>query len=171
MCSSQLLVFSWIQNNASTETIILPLCRALQRTTVARVDTCSLPNAEPAILFLCEVDNIAFALGVSERLRARVETEGRVTLSDDELNALARTKAVHIGLFIIFIPGSIWIAHDTKVFAACVVAAMPMWLGGLVECVWPPGSPSEACKRIATRVAEMFFTVSLLFTVMPLFLF
>ena len=53
-----------------------------------------------ALLFLCDIDNIAFVLGLSERVRARVEDAGRVELSEVEAAALVRTKSVHVGLIV-----------------------------------------------------------------------
>ena len=96
---------------------------------------------------------------MSERVRALVESEGRVELNDGEMDALARTKAVHIGLFLVFIPGSVWFAHRTRIFGFCVVAAAPLWVGGLVECIRPGAAPAETFARLATRVAAMFATL------------
>ena len=56
-----------------------------------------------AILFLCDIDNIAFDLALGERVRARVEDAGRVELDDAELSALARTKAVHVVLIVLVV--------------------------------------------------------------------
>ena len=50
---------------------------------------------------------MAFAVGLSERLRSRVETAGRVELSDAEASALVRTKVVHIALIGGWIPFSV----------------------------------------------------------------
>eukprot|EP01050_Picozoa_sp_SAG11_P032888 SAG11_NODE_10905_length_797_cov_2.421203_1_plen_116_part_10 len=46
-----------------------------------------------AVLFLCEVDNAAFAMVLGERARARVESAGRIKLNDSEFAALARSKS------------------------------------------------------------------------------
>ena len=54
-----------------------------------------------AVLFLLEVDNITFHAALCERLRARVEEQGHVQLSDAQADALARTKPVHIVLIMV----------------------------------------------------------------------
>lgn len=51
-----------------------------------------------AILFVTELDNLAFFVGVDERLRARIEIAGRVQLSDEMAEELAWTKKVFIFL-------------------------------------------------------------------------
>jgi hypothetical protein len=53
-----------------------------------------------AIVFLMEMDNMAFSLGLSERVRARVENAGRVDLNDAEAVALVRMKVVHATLIV-----------------------------------------------------------------------
>jgi hypothetical protein len=107
-----------------------------------------------AILFLCEVDNIAFALGLSERVRRRVETAGRVDLSDDEADSLAHTKAVHIGLIMIFVPASLFAAHVTASFAGCFVAMAPVWLGGIAEAFIPGATVGETARRVVETVLQ-----------------
>ena len=49
-----------------------------------------------AILFLLEVDNLAYATILGERSRARVEEAGRVELGDEDVAALTRSKAIHV---------------------------------------------------------------------------
>ena len=49
-----------------------------------------------AVVFMCEIDNVAFEVGLAERIRARVEDAARVELSESELKALARSKVVHV---------------------------------------------------------------------------
>eukprot|EP01046_Picozoa_sp_COSAG06_P000824 COSAG06_NODE_23_length_33072_cov_44.622327_42_plen_210_part_00 len=41
-----------------------------------------------AILFICELDDILYQLGLPERFKTRVVTEGRVTLNDEEATTL-----------------------------------------------------------------------------------
>lgn len=49
-----------------------------------------------AIIFMCEIDDVAYEIGLAERVRVRVEHAGRVELSDNELKALSRSKIIHI---------------------------------------------------------------------------
>ena len=64
-----------------------------------------------AILFMCDVDNIAFDLALGERVRARVEDAGRVELDDAEATALARTKAVHVALIVLAVLGAVFLGQ------------------------------------------------------------
>lgn len=48
-----------------------------------------------AVLFILEVDNATFHHGLKESTKVRVETAGKVTLSDAEVDALARSKPVY----------------------------------------------------------------------------
>eukprot|EP01051_Picozoa_sp_SAG22_P005841 SAG22_NODE_360_length_11744_cov_37.781623_13_plen_132_part_00 len=59
-----------------------------------------------AILFLCEVDNIGYEVGLSERLRSRVERHGRLEIGDAEADALVRTKAVHVVVLVVACVGT-----------------------------------------------------------------
>ena len=119
-------------------------------------DTLSICFNTVAILFLCEVDNIAFTLGLSERVRARVVAVGRVELSDNEAKSLVQTKTVHVGLFMVFVPGSVWFAHYTATFGACLVAGVPLWVGGVVE-AFKTGAPCETGRRVGAALAQMAF--------------
>ena len=65
-------------------------------------------------MFLFEVDNVAFTIGLGERLRVLVEESGRVELTDKELTALARTKLVHIALIVIAAPAGVAAASETS---------------------------------------------------------
>merc|ERR1712118_394790 len=47
-----------------------------------------------AILFLCEIDNGAYKLGLSKRVRRRMEAAARVELDEDAEATLVRAKAV-----------------------------------------------------------------------------
>ena len=103
-----------------------------------------------AVSLLREVDNIACSVGLSEHVRARVEQAGRVVdLDDIETALLVRTKAVHIGMIVGCVPGSVWLAHAAATFGTCALAAVPLWIGGLAEAFVSGATPSETCKRIA----------------------
>ena len=114
-----------------------------------------------AILFLCEVDNIAYSVGLSENVRARVENAGRVELDDVQTAALSKTKALHIGLLVVCVPASVWLAHATATFGACALAALPLWVGGLAEAVVPGADPAATCKRLAQTMATCALGIAL----------
>jgi len=54
-----------------------------------------------AVLFLCEVDNVSYYIGLGEHLRARVEDVGRIDLSEAQQQRLTRTKAVHVPIIMV----------------------------------------------------------------------
>ena len=97
-----------------------------------------------AILFLCDIDNIAFALALGERVRARVEDAGRVELDDDEASALARTKAVHVALIVLAVLGAVWSGEKAAIF----LPFLAFLLGGVAEAFVPGASAAETAKRV-----------------------
>jgi hypothetical protein len=151
---------------------LIPLTLMLQLRQCSALDLAHDPACfclpEQAILFLCEVDNIAFMLGLSERVRRRVETAGRVDLGDKEADALARTKVVHIGLIMVCVPASLWAAHFTASFGACFVAVAAIWIGGLVEAFVPGATPGETARRVGETVLEAFVGFGFGFLVLAL---
>jgi hypothetical protein len=54
------------------------------------------------VLFLVELDNIFYAIGLSERVRARVETYGRVELQESEAKSLTFSKTSHTVIILLF---------------------------------------------------------------------
>ena len=70
------------------------------------------------VLFLSEIDNVAFWLGIDERDRSRVEAEARVELDDTQAAAMKRTKLVHISLVLVIFPLTValgftsWVVHQ-----------------------------------------------------------
>ena len=112
-----------------------------------------------AILFLCDIDNIAFDLALGERVRARVEDAGRVELGDAEASALARTKAVHVALIVL---------------SVCSVMVVGLWsfflsflaflLGGVVEAVVPGAGAAETAKRVGKVLGAWRLGLAGLFT-------
>ena len=82
-------------------------------------------------------------------MRARVEVAGRLELNAVEVTALARTKAVHIGLIVLAVLAGVWSSHPSGVFSVrCVHARV----------VEPArrrhdNGDSQACRQGARRVA------------------
>lgn len=54
-----------------------------------------------ALLFLSEVDTVSYELGLSERVKSRVEEAGRIELDETEAKMLTRTKAIHVAVVMI----------------------------------------------------------------------
>eukprot|EP01048_Picozoa_sp_COSAG05_P020480 COSAG05_NODE_3488_length_2030_cov_3.309684_2_plen_211_part_00 len=80
--------------------VFLPVLVSVVPTLVALKggDALSICFNTVAVLFLCEIDNLAYMFGFSERMRTRVEDAGRLELTEGEARALARTKPVHAAL-------------------------------------------------------------------------
>jgi hypothetical protein len=95
-----------------------------------------------AILFLCEVDNIVFTVGLSERVRARVEGAGRVELGHVAVEALVRTKIAHtIGIMLSI--GAL--PFSRHVGWSLVMAPAVFWVGGVVDSFAPKDSGEDGC--------------------------
>ena len=83
-----------------------------------------------AIVFVTEIDNIAYEVGLGERVRTRMEIAGHMSLSEQELTALTRTKAVHIVLIILSIFATV-VSKDFN--ARFVIVPLGYLLGGVAE--------------------------------------
>ena len=118
-----------------------------------------------AILFLLEVDNLAYATILGERSRARVEEAGRVELGDEDVAALTRSKAIHVCGIVFYILFEISALNSSDnglgwmVFPPFIVWAI---LGAVeICCTMPPARwPGELCKLTgSTLLALIFFGV------------
>ena len=96
-----------------------------------------------AVLFLCEIDNLLYAILLPERERARVEVEGRLELSESEAVALMRSKAVHVVLLVIAVPCAVLVGVD-----ATLLPLLAFWVAGVTEAVLGGASVGEACKEV-----------------------
>lgn len=112
-----------------------------------------------AILFLCEIDNIAFDFALGERVRTRVEAAGRVNLADDEAAALARTKVVHVVLIVLSLVVAVW---SGNIF----VGVFAVLLGALGESFVPGASVVETAKRASKVVAAFILGFGTVFALM-----
>ena len=77
-----------------------------------------------------QIDNAAYAVGLSERVRTRVEEFGRVELRDIEAMALVQSKAVHVVLLVVVVPAAVWSGHGVVAF---LVPYLAFWLGGMAS--------------------------------------
>ena len=112
-----------------------------------------------------QIDNAAYAVGLSERVRTRVEEFGRVQLRDTEAAALVRSKVVHVMLVVVAVLVGVWSgAHVGDGIAALLAPFLAFWLGGVAEAVATPGA--GAVEKItgvgkATGAALLGFVVFL----------
>ena len=102
-----------------------------------------------ALLFMTDVDNIAYELGMPERWRAMVEARGRVALTDEAANALATTKVVHVAIVMLCILGTVWVLGTPgwqDSFATLFFNVVAFWIGGMIEeCVAKATPREKAC--------------------------
>jgi hypothetical protein len=104
-----------------------------------------------------QIDNAAYmyAVGLSERVRTRVEEFGRVELRDAEAAALVRSKAVHVALLVGAVLAAVWVADY---WVAFLTGFLAVWLGGVAEAVATPGAgAAEKAKGVgkATGAAAL----------------
>eukprot|EP01043_Picozoa_sp_COSAG02_P016893 COSAG02_NODE_753_length_17610_cov_23.119753_17_plen_480_part_00 len=119
-----------------------------------------------AILFLCDIDNIAFDLALGERVRARVEDAGRVELEDVEASALVRTKAVHVAMIVLAVLGGVRSGGNEE---ASSLPWLAFLLGGVAEALVLGASAVETAKRVG-KVAGAWLLGFLFFLLLTLLL-
>ena len=100
-----------------------------------------------AILFLCEVDNILFSVGLPEHVRTRVEEAGRVELAKAQAVRLAQAKQLYGCLVVACVLGSVVVSSMVVVF---LCPFLVVWVGGVLETSTAARSGTEAAKWIAT---------------------
>jgi hypothetical protein len=90
-----------------------------------------------------QIDNAAYAVGLSERVRTRVEEFGRVDLRDAEAAALVRSKAVHMVLLVVAVLAAVWLED---ILAAFLIPLLAFWLGGVADAAATPADAGAAEK-------------------------
>ena len=124
-----------------------------------------------ALLFMTDVDNAAYELGIPEQWRAMVDARGRVALTDEAANALATTKVVHVVIVMLCILGNVWVLGTPgwqDGFAMVFFNVVAFWIGGMIEeCVAGATPKEKACgsaKVFATGTCGWFaLTLIMLF--------
>jgi hypothetical protein len=84
-----------------------------------------------------QIDNAAYVVGLSERVRTRVEEFGRVELRETEAAALVRSKAVHLGLLVPSVLVMVW-SENAPLFL--MGPFLVFWLSAVAEAVATPGA-------------------------------
>lgn len=92
-----------------------------------------------ALLFLGEIDNVAYSVGLSERVRARVDVSGRIRLTDDEAQALDKAKTAHIVLIVL----TILIGVSLPTWEGVFLGFPAFCIGGSVEAWTSPPADGE----------------------------
>ena len=102
--------------------------------------------------FLCDIDNIAFEHGLSDGVRVRVETEGRVEFDSDEKKLLVLMRTVHAALIVLIVPWGVW-SGEKDIAVGLSFAAF--WGGSVVEAISSGGGIAAVGKRIAIVSGEV----------------
>ena len=101
-----------------------------------------------------QIDNAAYAVGLSERVRTRVEEFGRVELRDTEATALVRSKVVHVVMLVAAVIAGVWSANF---LFALMFPFLAFWMGGVVEAVAMPGAGAvEKIKGVGKATGATF---------------
>ena len=104
------------------------------------------------LVALCAADRRRrIPVGLSERVRTRVEEFGRVELRDDEAVALVWSKAVHLHvvLLVVAVPVVVWSGTSQIGGAVFFISFPAFWLGGVAEAVATPGAgAAEKAKGV-----------------------
>ena len=104
-----------------------------------------------AVLFLCEIDNMVYAILLPERERARVEQEGRVELGEVEAAALMRSKAVHLLLLVVVVPCTVVGSGSGDVVGWELWRWLPVfafWAAGATEAVLGSVGARQVCQKV-----------------------
>eukprot|EP01052_Picozoa_sp_SAG31_P030273 SAG31_NODE_3091_length_4683_cov_47.153578_7_plen_156_part_00 len=113
------------------------------------------PNLQHRVLTHCLCSNLAYAIGLSERVRRRVEAFGLVELGDAEASALQSSKVEHLGLLIMVVPSCARFMNPWLVLV--LPGAIVFGLGGVAEAVRSGSSAGEVCNRIALSCSAWLF--------------
>ena len=113
-------------------------CHRLTHVSIASVLT-------RAVYCLCmclslQLDNAAFAVGLPEHTRTRVETVGRVELEATDIQVITRSKLMHMALIVIFI--FVWLMRASYggmgLFSQLGIQFLPFLFGGICDALWLP---------------------------------
>jgi hypothetical protein len=104
-----------------------------------------------AVLFVTEVDNMAYAIGLGERQRERVDTYGYVLLTDEEARTFSRTKLLCITATVFYTFYMVW-------NGASVGAILS---GGIVPAVFKVSELASTYKTRTGKEIATFIVVTL----------
>jgi hypothetical protein len=110
-----------------------------------------------ALLFVAEIDNLAFHIGMPEQTRAYIEVAGRVRLSELQATELWWSKKVFATMMPIALIAPLpWVAHATKGGVAFGwICAAVVYIGiGLVEELGGPDDGTTGNNNVVGRVAR-----------------
>jgi hypothetical protein len=101
------------------------------------------------ILFLCDVDNAAYAMGLGDRVRSHEWSMlGAWSLVGwrRRASALVWTKVAHIGATTTYGLGMVWL-HN-RMLGVALARDVPFWIGGVVEALVVTSGGTDTTKRV-----------------------
>jgi hypothetical protein len=113
-----------------------------------------------AVMFLCDIDNLAYAVFLPEDLRVMVETNGRVELGKEEAKSLMRSKVVHVIVLVLVVPCAVAIGGSGNAvgwFIGMVLPLIAWWIAGVVAAVVGAADASEALKEAGKTTGRWMF--------------
>lgn len=111
------------------------------------------------MLFVCEVDNLSYSIGLKENLRNRIEGAGRIELASTEQDALMRLKLVHIPTIMGGMIATLVLFAEEKHYGSGVM--LPSFLaslaGGLAEAIleWIY-TPDVTITQFIVKISKVF---------------
>lgn len=73
------------------------------------------------MLFTCEVDNLSYKFGLGEREKERVDRNGHIALTDEEVVQLSRTKFLCIPITVVLTSWLITNGASVAAMLSCVL--------------------------------------------------
>ena len=108
-----------------------------------------------ACLYMCEAANVCYAIGLGEKVRARVEAAGRIELTEHDRAQLVQTKAAFTVALFLAIP--IFIAAQPMTTAPTLMSTDLFFLaGGVGAALLAGGSPLEILARTGKAFGAWF---------------
>ena len=86
-------------------------------------------------LFLLDVDNMSYDIGLSENAKARMEEVGRVALSTQDTSYLRTLKATHLPIVTVALLAG---PYGKTVFSPMAAAILTFWIGGIASILMAP---------------------------------
>ena len=109
-----------------------------------------------AILFITEIDNMSYHLGLGERAKERVDTHGHVIMTDDEVTKLTHIKALCTATSVI---GTVWLVYNGAVVAALLSGFVTVLIFKLSELTSSMTRVEKAvfvAKAFVAQIASMY---------------
>ena len=102
---------------------------------------------------MLEIDNVAYAIGMPEWIRAQIEADGRVEVDDAEAAVIFCTKAVH--LFFIAVLPAVAVQFFKRFPGLQLCVFLAFLVGGIFEACMLGVDAIDTAKR-ATKVTCMW---------------